>query len=287
MAVTRVDPFALSDQEVYDELCRPGVKRVLAEGDSWLSIFLPGHGNLITWLESRHDVVVLDLSYPGDRLTDMANGRQFRLFRRLISDERHGWPFDAMLLNGGGNDLIVGGLQRVLKKPPRSGRAQRKAEDWIDLKALDRLLDDIEGSFLSFIRARSDSTLNGECPILSWTYDFITPRDCGAQLLGVTVEGPWICPRLNEAGIESADLQKKIIDALLISYRTRLHELSADPVNALHVVDTQGTLMPASPEDLASEGDWADEIHPSARGWRKLAGRIGPALDALLDGQAI
>ena len=283
MAVTRVDPFALSDQEVYDELCRPGVKRVLAEGDSWLSIFLPRDGNLLTWLESRHDVVVLDLSYPGDTLADMASGRQFELFRRLISDERHGWRFDAILLNGGGNDLIVGGLQRILKKPARSGRAKHKAEDWIDFEALDRLLEDIGDCFGSFIQARSDSALNGECPILSWTYDFITPRNCGAQLLGVTVEGPWICPRLSAAGIEAPELQKTIIDTLLISYRTRLLELSADPVNNFRVVDTQGTLTPASPEDLASKGDWADEIHPSARGWNKLAARIGSALDTLLD----
>jgi hypothetical protein len=74
---------------------------------------------------------------------------------------------------------------------------------------------------------------------------------------------------------------------LLISYRTRLLALSADPLNNFHIVDTQGTLTPASPEDLASRGDWADEIHPSARGWRKLAAKIGRALDALLDGQAI
>lgn len=281
--VTRVDPFSLSDEEVYAQLCRPGVKRVLAEGDSWLSIFLPRDGNLLSALRSRHDVVVLDLSYPGDTLAEMAHGRQFELFERLIAHEHDGWAFDAILLNGGGNDLIIGGLERVLRKPARS-RRKATARDWIDGKALDRLLGGIRACFRRFIRARSGSTLNGECPILTCSYDFVTPRNCGAQLLGVTLGGPWICPAMNELGIKNHALQRAITDTLLITYKTRLLEpLAADAANNFHLADTQGTLVPAGPDDFESRGDWADEIHPSARGWKKLAGRIGGALDALLD----
>ena len=281
--VTRVDPFSLSDEEVYAQLCRPGVKRVLAEGDSWLSIFLPRDGNLLSALRSRHDVVLLDLSYPGDTLAEMARGRQFELFERLVTDEREGWAFDAILLNGGGNDLISGGLQRVFKKPARSQR-MALARNWIDREALDRLLEEIRACFRRFIAARSASPFNAECPILTCTYDFITPRNCGAQLLGVTLGGPWICPSLNALGITEPALQRAITDALLIAYKTRLLEpLAADAANNFHLADTQGTLVPANPDDFESRGDWADEIHPSARGWTKLAGRIGAALDTLLD----
>jgi hypothetical protein len=281
--VTRVDPFSLSDEEVYEQFCRPGVKRVLAEGDSWLSIFLPRDGNLLSALRSRHDVVLLDLSYPGDTLAEMAHGRQFELFERLVAQEHDGWAFDAILLNGGGNDLIGGGLERVLSKPARS-RRKTLARNWIDDEALGRLLGEIHACFQRFIEARSGSTLNARCPILTCTYDFITPRNCGAQLLGVTLDGPWICPRMNELGIGEPALQKAITDTLLIAYRTRLLEpLAADIANNFHLADTQGTLVPASPDDFESRGDWADEIHPSARGWKKLAQRIGAALDALLD----
>jgi hypothetical protein len=281
--VTRVDPYSLSDEEVYAQLCRPGVKRVLAEGDSWLSIFLPRDGNLLSALRSRHDIVLLDLSYPGDTLAEMAHGREFALFERLIAHERDGWAFDAILLNGGGNDLIIGGLQRVLKKPARSERTAL-ARNWIDEEALDRLLEEIRTCFERFIRTRSESALNAECPILTCTYDFITPRNCGAQLLGVTLGGPWVCPSLDALGITEPALQRAITDALLIAYKTRLLEpLAGDVANNFHLADTQGTLIPAGADDFESRGDWADEIHPSARGWKKLAARIGAALDTLLD----
>jgi hypothetical protein len=280
--ITRIDPFSLSDAEVDDELSRPGIKRVLAEGDSWLSIFLPRNGNLLTWLESEHDVVVLDLSYPGDTLAEMAGGRQFELFQRLISDERHGWRFDAILLNGGGNDLIGTGLKRILRKPARRRRTTR-AEDCIDSARLDRLLRRIESCYRKFIDARSTSAMHNGCPMLTWSYDFITPRQCGAQLLGVTIAGPWICPQLDGAGFVSSELQKSITDHLLVTFKRRVLEpLAFDQTLDVHLVDTQGTLVPASAEHLSSTGDWADEIHPSAQGWSKLGRRIGSALDALL-----
>lgn len=282
MPVTRVDPFSLSDAEVDDELSRPGIKRVLAEGDSWLSIFLPRNGNLLTWLESEHDVVVLDLSHPGDTLAEMAGGRQFELFERLIGDERHGWRFDAILLNGGGNDLIGTGLQRILRKPSRNRRTTR-AEDCIDSARLERLLRKIETCYRKFIDARRASALNSACPMLTWSYDYITPRRCGAQLLGLTVAGPWICPQLSAAGFASSALQKSITDYLLVCFKRRVLEpLALDETLNVHLVDTQGTLAPASAEDLISTGDWADEIHPSAQGWSKLGRRIGSALDAVL-----
>jgi hypothetical protein len=281
--ITRVDPFSLSDAEVDDELSRPGVKRVLAEGDSWLSIFLPRNGNLLTWLESEHDVVVLDLSHPGDTLAEMAGGRQFELFQRLIGDERYGWRFDAILLNGGGNDLIGTGLKRILRKPARRRRTTR-AEDCIDSARLDRLLHKIETCYRKFIDARRASALNSACPMLTWSYDFITPRQCGAQLLGLTVAGPWICPQLSAAGFGTSAQQKSITDYLLVTFKRRVLEpLALDETLNVHLVDTQGTLAPASAEDLISTGDWADEIHPSAQGWSKLGRRIGSALDAVLE----
>ena len=282
MPVTRIDPFSLSDAEVDDELSRPGIKRVLAEGDSWLSIYLPRNGNLLTWLESEHDVVVLDLSYPGDTLAEMARGRQFELFQRLISDEQRGWRFDAILLNGGGNDLIGTGLKRILHRPARR-RTTMRAEDCIDRARLDRLLRRIERCYRKFIDARLESALNNRCPMLTWSYDFITPRQCGAQLLGVTIAGPWICPQLDAAGFVSSALQKSITDNLLVTFKRRVLEpLARDQTLNVHLVDTQGTLAPASTAHLSSTGDWADEIHPSAQGWAKLGGRIGSALDALL-----
>jgi hypothetical protein len=39
----------------------------------------------------------------------------------------------------------------------------------------------------------------------------------------------------------------------------------------LYVVPTDGALIPAEPDATGSSGDWINEIHPNAAGWKKLA----------------
>ena len=284
MPVHRINPFDLQDAETYHQMGRPGVKRVLVEGDSWMSMVLPRDGNLITWLQSRHDVVVLDLSYPGDTLAEMASDSQFELFERLTLDERHGWPFDAILLNGGGNDVIHHPLPEILGARGRRRSQAMRGIQRINESALARALQGVRDNLLKFIDARNTSGINAECPILASSYDFVTPRDCPARLLGVPVKGPWIKPRMESVGVDSPKEQKEITDYLLRAFLERvLQPLAEDAQNNFHVLNTQGTLTPARPTDTQSAGDWADEIHPSGQGWSKLAARLGPALDALLD----
>lgn len=284
MPVQRISPFDLQDAETYHQMGRPDVKRVLVEGDSWMSMFLPRDGNLVTWLQSRHDVVVLDLSYPGDTLADMASNSQFELFERLTQDARHGWPFDAILLNGGGNDVIHHDLPEILGARNSRRARQKRGVARINETALAGALERVRRNFLKFMDSRNASGLNADCPILTCSYDFVTPRDCPARLLGVPVKGPWIKPRMESVGVDSPNEQKEIADYLLRAFLERvLQSLAEDGQNNFHVLNTQGTLTPARPTDTQSAGDWADEIHPSGQGWSKLAARLGPALDAILD----
>lgn len=45
-------------------------------------------------------------------------------------------------------------------------------------------------------------------------------------------------------------------------------------------MDTCGTLTPASPIATEDDADWANEIHPNAAGYEKLAAKFKPQLVA-------
>jgi hypothetical protein len=47
----------------------------------------------------------------------------------------------------------------------------------------------------------------------------------------------------------------------------------------MFVVDTRRTLNRARPGAVASDGDWANEIHPNTTGYKKLAQKLSARLN--------
>lgn len=255
MATTLLNPFLLSSSdEAYRMLADPQAKKILAEGDSWMSVPVPGQGNLLGFVETEENAVILDLSYPGETLAEMASGRQFDLFRRLTGDPQHGYAFDLVLLLGGGNDVIGAGLERFLVKPERR---RGRVLDCVHEARLKAVLAEVAGHFERFIAALEESDLNAGTPILTCTYDYVAPRDAGVTVMGATLKGPWILPVMREKGIVEPRLQKAITDYLLRRFRRLLAVLARRHRNRFFVVDTLGTLDPAIPDERES-ADWAD-----------------------------
>jgi hypothetical protein len=54
---------------------------------------------------------------------------------------------------------------------------------------------------------------------------------------------------------------------------------------SLVVVHSQGTLVPARTTDTGATADWANEIHPSRAGYRRLGALWGPVIDRLFGAQ--
>ena len=52
----------------------------------------------------------------------------------------------------------------------------------------------------------------------------------------------------------------------------------ASAIENFHVADTRGALTPAAASATGPSGDWENEIHPSAAGYRKLAERVSPVV---------
>ena len=73
-------------------------------------------------------------------------------------------------------------------------------------------------------------------------------------------------PYLKKAGINKQDDQRQIVKHILDQFGNTLTKLSDNyPDSQFSVVDTRGTLV---------EKDWLNEIHPTSRGFKKIANRI-------------
>lgn len=260
--------------------------RILAEGDSWFSLGALPSSNLLFELRLNKQAIVVNCATPGDTIRNMAQiGSNLGLAKML--GQRFGYAWDALLLSGGGNDLIDA-LPEILVYPPDAAAA----EDFIDPAQLAGTLDDIAAGFARIValRDRADSPAQGR-PIVIHTYDYPTPRNSPARFVTLGLTGPWLYAALRQENRLAAPnpaatgipevywdgIARLLLDAL----GDRLLELGNKFYN-FHVVDTRGTLQPAAPGSQFASGDWLNEIHPDAAGYRKLAGRLDARLNALL-----
>jgi lysophospholipase L1-like esterase len=255
--------------------------RLLAEGDSWFSLgSVPSH-NMLEEMQFDESAVILSLAYPGDEVTEMFRrmfdwGAEFAQYLTMRST----WRFDAILMSGGGNDLIAafpfllrGDLTPDRIDPARPG-------DVIDHDALAKLDHYLLESYTGFVNVRDQpDSPNRDVPIFIHTYDYPTPNDAPTRILGARVGSAWLYPRLNGRLPQAAwvPVTNYLIDHLaetLLSLPARLPHV--------HVVDTRGTLMRAHPGATGSSGDWENEIHPSKGGYRKLAAKVVAVVQAKL-----
>ncbi len=268
-----IGPDKLSGREVGDVNLNLYSLRLLAEGDSWFSLgSLPPH-NLLMALQFDKSAVVLDLAYPGDRVSEMFRrmwdyGAEFAGWMTMRST----WRWDAILLSGGGNDLIAA-LPHLLRADIDAATVDpAHPENLVDTDALALLDRYLIESYRGFVacRDRPDSP-NANVPMIAHTYDYPTPNDAPARAFGVPIAGPWIYPQFNGRLPQAA--WQPLIDHLLDHVAETLLALPAQ-LPDFHVVDTRGTLIRAAAGAQGGSNDWENEIHPNAGGYRKLAARI-------------
>lgn len=259
----------------------PGEKRILVEGDSWAAYPLPTTGNLACFVEVPEEMtVVLNLAWIGDQMIEICQGKQFELFRKLIHDDRWGYKWDVLFLVGGGNDLVGWIFNAAIRNP---GSASGNPEDYVDRAALAAKLAELKTYFQRYITLRDQSEINRTTPIVVQTYDYVVPRDQPPTILGFPVaKRAWILPKYQERGILDPEMQRASLWILLDEMAAMLHGLAAEADN-FHVADTRGTLDVVPPDYRRIDGDWRDEMHPSAQGYKKLTGRhINPLIRTLV-----
>lgn len=255
--------------------------RILAEGDSWFSLGGIPTSNLLFSLRFRKSTLIINCAQPGDTIRRMGVLAQDRALRDALTA---GVAWDLILLSGGGNDLIDEADEILLSPQKRQASPGVGPGDYCDPSAIDNLVRTVQEGYRAIVALRDapGSTARGK-PILTHTYDYITPRNAPARFLLIPMLGPWLYRALIEAAVPQPDwrgvsdyLTDRLAEAIL-ALRTGAHALPD-----FYVVDTRGTLSRAKTGEVGESGDWMNEIHPSIDGYKKLARPLTDALERRL-----
>lgn len=266
-------------------------KRCLAQGDSWFSIgALPPTRTtrVVAELQLERSTVVVNCAKPGAmlrRMTDTSREVQFLgLLRGTLALQ-----WDALLISGGGNDLIdaIGAAptgapdQRLLRTPAERGSGALTGPDYISEPGWQVFANHLGVVFNQLVDER-DAGINKGIPLVWHNYARVMPRPSGAGL-GF---GPWLLPALQQYEVPPPDLLT-VSDELIGRLAGLLKAIVAarmaqDPAANLHIADSQSAgvvLAEAGSEDTS--GDWINEIHCTRAGYQKVAGAYAAVLDPL------
>ncbi|HUT41490.1 MAG TPA: hypothetical protein VM011_09130 [Gammaproteobacteria bacterium] len=275
--ITTWDLFDLDDTAgdpfFYDSL-------ILAEGDSWFTIgglFAP---NLLMSMRFHKETLILNCASPGDTIVHMSALAHNYVYKESL---RYNYAWDAILLSGGGNDLIDRADEIILDKAQRQGLSIQGPADYCDQEKLDRLVDDIQLGYRSLVSVRDNATGPArDTPIFVHTYDYSTPRNAPAQFIVATL-GPWIVKALTRSEVPKHDWLV-VTDYLFDQLAEGILELTRPPhtLPNFHVIDTRKTIKRAELNTVGNSGDWLNEIHPNEDGYKKLAKKIEKRLEPFL-----
>lgn len=244
---------------------------LIAEGDSWFDY---PRSDVLDALEDDHNFRVERVAHRGDTVEDMAfNPSQIgdlaRRFERLLQDRK---PVRAVLVSGGGND-IAGDEFGMLLEHALSGKAavnQVIADQVVNGRIRDALL-----RLIGTVNATAEAYLGQRIPIVVHGYGY--PVADGRGFLGGRwfLPGPWLSPGFDRKGITDMEDRKKVMRHLIDLFNGMLAGLASDPAVGIIYVDVRADLS----DDLADyKVDWANELHPSQDGFRRVAARIAAAI---------
>lgn len=228
---------------------------ILAIGDSWFWYPFPG-GSLINVLGpmvASKGHTVLALGNNGAEAFDYVHGVYKRQVKTAL--KHHGAALSAVLISGGGNDFAGFSDLRPLLKLDCSN-AQTPDEcfepgneegtlEWLMRKTLESL---------GLLIWRVFAEVPASSPVLLHNYDYTRPD--GRGVFGV----PWLKPALDDAKV-APPLQAGCIRHIIDRFTAMLQTLASGS-DRIIVIDGRGTL---------DDTDWANELHPKPKGFRKLA----------------
>ena len=252
-------------------------KHVLAEGDSWFHFgYTPTLGaarNLIDAISFKKSTVVANIARTGDTIKHIADLEANPHLQQALAYRQ----WDLILLSAGGNDLIdaLTGDYRIHGQRIEILNPSVSSPDfmaYVNSASLDSLLTHIAGyyQFVAEQRATLAHGLNLHTSIVAHCYDYITPRKAPARFFGLKL-GPWAYRAFTAQKYQVPEaLWQDITDHIFRQLADRLLALQTS-IPGLLVINTLDTLQRAEPGSKGDSRDWANEIHPNAGGYTKLA----------------
>jgi hypothetical protein len=277
-------------------------RRFLAEGDSWFTLgtLTLGQGtNVLLELKFKQQNAVLSFSYPGDTLQRMVDGINDPDFDKALRKRNFASFWEGIILSAGGNDLIAAAqvppeldgvpvpahlrlfltAAEAAAQPGPSGPLRRISEaGWITLSL--HLLANFQ-----ILVERKASGPSKDSPLFVHTYAIPAPRPSG---LTSSSRG-WLFGAMEAYGI-ALDEMEPICTELFNRLREFLLSLDEGSgheraLPTVRVFDSAGLvdIAPATAGAPGKSGDWINEIHLTAGGYRKMAPAFGAFIDQVVD----
>jgi len=248
----------------------PATGLLVAEGDSWFDY--PFH-DVLTMLEDEHGFDVESVAHKGDTVEDMAySGGQFDDFARLLEKLlRQGRVPDAILLSGGGND-IAGNEFAILINHAASGLPP--LNDDVVRGVVDVRMRNAFAFLISGVTEIATRLLHRPIPVILHGYDYPVPDGRGVLGGFAFLPGPWLEPGFHRKGHPDVNANRVVVRNLIDVFNSMLRQLaSMKGFEHVRYVNLRGTLHSASYKQ-----DWANELHPTERGFKAVAARIAAAI---------
>jgi lysophospholipase L1-like esterase len=247
----------------------------LAEGDSWFSYGSLKFRNVLLDLELPEKTLILNIAQPGDTLRRMHETcRNPELYFRLRNLGGRRW--DAILLSGGGNDVIDAawndGIQAAeifVRPADPASITSDNLRDIIKQPAYDSLFAYIAANVRQIVLEGRDQAGGNSVgvPLFMHTYALMQPRNAPVKHLGL---GPWLYQTCVWLGIDPSlwiEVARIVLDDLAATLRGLA-------LPNFHIIDTLAlatAMVPAAAGSSGNSNDWENEIHPNRGGYRKLA----------------
>ena len=269
-----------------ERAARPGARRrepsfteaqtagvLVAEGDSWFDY---PFNDVLSELEDRHGYDVEGVAHKGDPVESMAYREgQLDAFARLVEKViDRGTPLKAVLLSGGGND-IAGDEFAMLLDHARS--AAPGLNDEVVSGVIGRR---VRNAYIMILQKITDVCVGktgAPVPILVHGYDYAVPDGRGFMGGWGPLPGPWLEPGFRAKGFDKLRERVEMMADIIDRFNAMLRGVSAIFPH-VHYLDLRKTL----PNNPANYKDWwANELHPTEPGFRRVAAKFDAKLRAL------
>lgn len=231
---------------------------ILAIGDSWFWYPFIG-GSLIVPLGdlvARREHIIYCLGNNGAEAIDYTQGR----YRRVVSEglRLYGSGLSAVFISGGGNDLA--GRDDLLPMLNHDCSAATTAADCFrtgnGTGTLNEMISRVDKSTQKLV-VMAQAVIPPQSTIYLHPYDYGYPDGRGA--LGGSA---WLKPTLDEAKVPVA-LHRPAVKLVIDRFATIFGNIATASAGRVIFVDSRGTLTRST--------QWANELHPTPAGFRKIA----------------
>ncbi len=244
---------------------------LIAEGDSWFDY--PGH-DILNFLDDEYGFDVEHVAHRGDNVEDMAYAEgQFEDFARLLEKVlRQERVPDALLLSGGGNDIAGAEFAMLLNY---AGSELPTINDDVVRGIIDVRLRDAYLFLIGGLTEVSKRYLDRTIPIITHGYDYPIPDGRGFLGGWGPLPGPWLRPGFHKKGHGDPVKNRKVMKDLINSFNKMLICVSSVPeFRHVRYVNLRNILA----NDRTYKKDWANELHPTRRGFAAVTAEFVKAI---------